>query len=80
MLACTRKHVSWCNDQVSGPITSLQYFRGPIEEVPNTQVGADYYRYLEFRLKPLEAQVAENANQAACANFAQAEGESRETK
>jgi hypothetical protein len=56
VLACTRKHVSWCNGQVSGPITSLQYFRGPIEEVANTQVGADYYRYLEFRLKPLEAQ------------------------
>ena len=41
---------------VSGPITSLQYFRGAIEEVAHTQVGADYYRYLEFRLKPLEAQ------------------------
>ena len=80
VLACTRKHVSWCNGQVSSPITSLQYFRGPIEEVAQTQVGADYYRYLEFRLKPLEAQWLKTQSRAACANFAQAEGESRETK
>ena len=67
-------------EQVSGPITSLQYFRGPIEEVAHTQVGADYYRYLEFRLKPLEAQWLKTQSRPACANFAQAEGESRETK
>ena len=80
VLACTRKQVSWCSGQVSGPITSLQYFRGPIEEVAHTQVGADYYRYLEFRLKPLEAQWLKTQSRSACANFAQAEGESRETK
>jgi hypothetical protein len=80
VLACTRKHVSWCNGQVSGPITSLQYFRDPIEEVAHTQVGADYYRYLEFRLKPLETQWLKTQSRSACANFAQAEGESRETK
>lgn len=80
VLGCTRKHVSWCNGQVSGPITSLQYFRGPIEEVAHIQVGADYWRYLEFRLKPLEARWLETRSQTACANFAQAEAESRETK
>jgi len=80
VLACTRKHVSWCNGQVSGPITSLHYFRGAIEEVAHTQVGAEYWRYLEFRLKPLEAQWLETRGQAAGANFAQAEVESRETK
>lgn len=80
ILACSRKQVSWCNGQVSGPITTLQYFRGPIEEVANTKVGADYYRYLEFRLRPLEAQWLKTQTRTACANFAQAEGEDRETK
>ena len=80
VLACTREHVSWYNGQVSGPITSLQYFRGPIQEVAQTSVGADYYRYLEFRLKPLEAQWLRTQTRGACANFAQAEGETRETK
>jgi hypothetical protein len=79
-MACTRKHVSWGNGQVSGPITSLQYFRGAIEEVARTQVGADYYRYLEFRLKPLEAQWQKTQGPAACAKFAQATAENRETK
>jgi len=80
VLACSRKHVSWCNGQVSGPITSLQYFRGAIEEVAHTQVGADYYRYLEFRLKPLEAQWQKTQSRVGCAKFAQATRENRETK
>jgi hypothetical protein len=42
-------------------------------------VGADYYRYLEFRLKPLEAQW-QKQGPAACAKFAQATAENRETK
>jgi hypothetical protein len=48
--------------------------------VAHTQVDADYYRYLEFRLKPLEAQWLKTQSLPACANFAQAEGENRETK
>ena len=80
VLACSRKHVSWYNGQVSGPITSLQYFRGPIQEVAQAPVGADYYRYLEFRLKPLEAQWLTTQTRTACANFAPAAGENRETK
>jgi hypothetical protein len=80
VLACTRKHVSWYNGQVSGPITSLQYFRGPIQEVAQAPVGADYYRYLQFRLKPLEAQWLTTQTRTACANFAQAAEENRETK
>ena len=80
VLACTRKHVSWYNGQVSSPITSLHYFRGPIQEVAEAPVGADYYRYLEFRLKPLEAQWLRTQTEGACANFAQADGENRETK
>lgn len=80
LLACTRKCVALLNGQVSGPITSLHYFRGPIDEVGRLEVGSEYWRYLKFRLKPLEVQWLEQQRQIACANFSQANEESRETK
>jgi len=73
LLACSRKQVAWCNGRLSGPITSLHYFLTPIEEVAHVQVGPEYWRYLEFRLKPLEARWLQRQTRAACADFAQAE-------
>ena len=80
LLACTRKCVALLNGQVSGPINTLRYFQGAIEEVGRFQVASDYWRYLEFRLKPMEAQWLERRSEVACANFSQANEESRETK
>jgi hypothetical protein len=54
LLGCTRKHVSWLNGQLSGPISSLLYFRAIIDEVAQSQVSPDYWRYLAQRLEHFE--------------------------
>jgi hypothetical protein len=54
LLGCTRKYVSWLNGQVSGPIVSLGYFRGIVDEVVQMDTSPDYWRYISESLDKYE--------------------------
>lgn len=75
LLGCARKCATLLNGQGSGPITSLLYFRGPIEEVSQSTIPSGYWNYLSFQLQRLEAQWLAQQSPAAGANFAPANPE-----
>jgi hypothetical protein len=52
-------------------ITSLLYFRGPLQEVGQLPTS-EYWNYLKLKVQRLEAQWLANSTQTAGANFAQA--------
>ena len=54
LLGCTRKYVSWLNGQISGPIVSLGYFRGIVDEVAQMDTSPDYWRYISESLDKYE--------------------------
>ena len=58
LLGCARKYVALLNGQISGPIVSLNYFSGLIEEVARLETSPDYWRYLKQRVDRLEQQWA----------------------
>jgi len=58
LLGCARKYVALLNGQISGPIVSLKYFSGLIEEVAQLETSPDYWRYLKQRVDRLEQQWA----------------------
>src|ERR1700694_180786 len=70
LLGCARKCVTLLNGQWNGPITSLMYFRGPIDEVGQLRTTSEYWNYLKLQLQRLEAQWLGNQNRGGCANFA----------
>ena len=56
LLGCARKYVAMLNGKMSGPITSLAYFRAVVDEVQKLQMSADYIKYLRQRVARLEEQ------------------------
>src|SRR2546425_1209782 len=44
LLGCNRKCMALLNGQITGPIASLHYFRGIVQEVEQLQMTADYWR------------------------------------
>ena len=50
LLGCTRKYVSWLNGQTSEPIVSFGYFRSIIDEVAETDMTPDDWRYVSESL------------------------------
>lgn len=73
LLGCTRKYVALFNHDSGSPITSLQYFAGPLEDVRDTETSLDYWRYLAARVKKMEAQWRARANFAPAARHTEAE-------
>jgi hypothetical protein len=65
LLGCARKYIALSNHPEASPITSLHYFAGLIEEVTNTEVGMDYWRFLAARVKKMEAHCRAHAKFAA---------------
>jgi hypothetical protein len=58
-LGCVRKYDQALNTGTLQPISSLNYFRGVIEEVreePTRSIGPDYWRYIKHSLKKREEQ------------------------
>ena len=55
-LGCARKYVSMLNGTESSPmlITCLQYFSHLVNEVVETQVGADYWKHMRNKVNQLE--------------------------
>jgi hypothetical protein len=63
LLGCTRKYVSWLNGQISGPIVSLGYFRGIVDEVAQMDTSPEYWRYIGESLDKYErAWLAQSKN------------------
>lgn len=56
LLGSLRKLEALLNRAGGTPITSLHYFVTLLEEVQQSPVGADYWRYLASKLPPLEHQ------------------------
>jgi hypothetical protein len=54
LLGCARKYAASLNGQSNGPITSLLYFCGPIEEVRQGKTPSAYWDYLSLKLQRLE--------------------------
>jgi hypothetical protein len=81
LLGCARKYVSLLNGQGNGPITSLLYFRGPLDEVGQTKTSSEYWNYLKLQLQGWEARWLAHQSQFAGANFASAQpAKAKETK
>lgn len=74
LLGCARKYLALLNGQGNGLITSLLYFRGPLQEVGQLPTS-EYWSYLKLKVQRLEAQWLTNSTQTAGANFAQASQE-----
>ncbi len=58
LLGCARKYIALLNGQISGPIVSLNYFSGLIDEVAHLETSLEYWRYLKQRVDRLEQQWA----------------------
>lgn len=54
LLGCSRKYVSWRNNQAHGPISSLAYFDPIIHEIEHQKIDPDYWGYLQFRIHRFE--------------------------
>ena len=55
-LGCARKYVALLNGSEHAPmlVTSLNYFSALVEEVADTSVGADYWKYTQNKVTQLE--------------------------
>ena len=56
LMGCARKYVALFNQPGGGPITSLQYFVGLLQEVTAMEMPLDYWRYLAVRMRKMESQ------------------------
>jgi hypothetical protein len=56
LLGSMRKYGAMLNRGVGTPVTSLHYFATLLDEVQQTQVGSDYWRYVASKVQPLERQ------------------------
>ena len=55
-LGSMRKYVAMLNRGAGTPVTSLHYFATLLDEVQQTQVGSDYWRYVASQVQALERQ------------------------
>lgn len=55
-LGCARKYVALLNGSEKAPmlVTSLNYFSGLVEEVPELSVGEDYWKHMQNKVTQLE--------------------------
>jgi len=56
LLGALRKYGAMLNRSGGTPVTSLHYFATLLEEVQQTQVGPDYWRYVASKVQALESQ------------------------
>lgn len=63
LMGCARKYVALFNHNgPATPITSLQYFVGPLEEIASMEMPLNYWRYLAARVRKMESQWRARAN------------------
>lgn len=55
LLGCSRKYVSWRNNQaIHGSITALRYFEPLLEEIGKQKIDSDYWKFLQSRIQRYE--------------------------
>lgn len=64
LLGCVRKYMALAREAAAGPIASLQYFAGVVEEVRQLSVPMEYWRYVEAQANKMEAHYRAHANLA----------------
>ena len=64
LIGCARKYVALFNHPGGSPITSLQYFAGPLQEIAAMEMPLNYWRYLAARVRKMESQWRARANLA----------------
>jgi hypothetical protein len=68
LMGCARKYVALFNHPTTAtPITSLQYFAGPLEEITAMEMPLNYWRYLASRVRKMETEWRAQANFASAA-------------
>jgi hypothetical protein len=56
LLGCMRKYTAMLQGRATAPITSFRYFATLLDEVQQTSVRADYWRYVASKVQTLEHQ------------------------
>ena len=54
LLGCSRKYVSWRNNQTRTPIGSLRYFETILDELRDQKIDPDYWGYVRYRMDRME--------------------------
>lgn len=54
LMGCTRKYVSWRNNQTRTPIGSLKYFEPVLTELQGQVIDPEYWGYLHQRMERME--------------------------
>lgn len=63
LMGCARKYVALFNHPgPATPITSLQCFAGPLQEIASMEMPLNYWRYLAARVRKMESQWRARAN------------------
>jgi hypothetical protein len=73
LMGCARKYVALFNHPGGGPITSLQYFATPLQEIAAMETSLNYWRYLAARVRKMEGQWRAQAKFAPAAPATNAE-------
>lgn len=68
LMGCARKYVALFNQPTTAtPITSRQYFAGPLQEIAAMKMPLNYWRYLASRVRKMETEWRAQANFASAA-------------
>jgi hypothetical protein len=54
LMGCSRKYVSWRNNQTRTPIGSLRYFEPILDELKDQKTEPDYWGYIRYKMDRME--------------------------
>jgi hypothetical protein len=54
LIGCSRKYVSWRNNQTRTPIGSLRYFETILDELQDQKIDPEYWGYVRYRMDRME--------------------------
>jgi len=60
LMGCSRKYVSWRNNQTRTPIGSLRYFEPILNELQDQKIDPEYWGYVRHRMDRMEKLWKEN--------------------
>jgi hypothetical protein len=60
LMGCSRKYVSWRNNQTRTPIGSLRYFEPILSELQDQKIDPEYWGYVRHRMDRMEKLWKEN--------------------
>lgn len=65
LMGCSRKYVSWRNNQTRTPIGSLRYFEPILSELKDQKIDPEYWGYVRHRMDRMEKLWKENYSKTA---------------